>query len=85
MSHAIKYSIAISSFMIAFRPLIFPSLFYVSNSETREATRFNVIASEKDLAFAEATAFRIKLRFWWRKLIKARIKMLVDASACAAC
>jgi uncharacterized membrane protein len=49
--------------------------------ETRKKARFNVVASEKNLAFTEAAAFRTQqLRFWWRKLIKARIKMLDDTS-----
>lgn len=42
--------------------------------ETRKKTQLYFIASKEDLAHAETTSVRIKLRFWWRKLIKTRIK-----------
>lgn len=50
--------------------------------ETRKTTRFDVVASEKDLALAKATSIvSIELRFRWRKLVKARIKIFAAAAA----
>jgi hypothetical protein len=51
--------------------------------EPRKKTRLDVSAPEKDLALAEAT-IRIEQRFWWRKLVKARIKHIGDAPPAAS-
>lgn len=52
--------------------------------ETRKKTQFYVIASEEDLAHAETSSIRSKLRFRWRKLIKTRIKVVAYAPLVAA-
>jgi hypothetical protein len=60
-------------------PLIHPRNLNFSYLETRQATRFIIIASEEDMAFSEAVGKRVE-RVWWRKFIKTRIKKYTSAA-----